>query len=82
MFNKQLDEDRRIVISRSNVNELHKVCSFSLILFYISSQFYARVELDFGCGEHMKLRALVKNIIETFCLLCEFYCLSNCLVGS
>ncbi|OMO60115.1 ATPase, AAA-type, core [Corchorus capsularis] len=25
IFNKQLDEDRRIVISRSNVNELHKV---------------------------------------------------------
>ncbi|KAK8521143.1 hypothetical protein V6N12_005054 [Hibiscus sabdariffa] len=24
-FNKQLDEDRRIVISRSNINELHKV---------------------------------------------------------
>ncbi|MBA0592642.1 hypothetical protein Gorai_009617, partial [Gossypium raimondii] len=25
IFNKQLDEDRRIVISRSNLNELHKV---------------------------------------------------------
>lgn len=24
-FNKQLEEDRRIVISRSNLNELHKV---------------------------------------------------------
>ncbi|KAJ9549341.1 hypothetical protein OSB04_021884 [Centaurea solstitialis] len=25
VFNKQIDEDRRIVISRSNINELHKV---------------------------------------------------------
>ncbi|KAK9052624.1 hypothetical protein SSX86_029254 [Deinandra increscens subsp. villosa] len=25
LFNKQIDEDRRIVISRSNINELHKV---------------------------------------------------------
>lgn len=24
-FNKQIEEDRRIVISRSNINELHKV---------------------------------------------------------
>lgn len=27
-FNKQIEEDRRIIISRSNLIELHKVCIF------------------------------------------------------
>lgn len=36
IFNKQLDEDRRIVISRSNRNELEKVCSKYLSSFFLN----------------------------------------------
>lgn len=40
-FNKQIEEDRRIVIARSNLNELYKVwtniCVLGCILFYLGS---------------------------------------------
>ncbi|KAJ0756735.1 hypothetical protein HanLR1_Chr04g0130521 [Helianthus annuus] len=37
VFNKQIDEDRRIVISRSNINELQKVYiyTFDICFLYI-----------------------------------------------
>ena len=37
-FNKQLEEDRRIVISRSNLNELHKVGNTWPLMVQVTSR--------------------------------------------
>ena len=34
-FNKQVEEDRRIVISRSNLNELHKVVTCAATILFV-----------------------------------------------
>lgn len=39
-LNKQMEEDRKIVISRSNLHEMHKVVDFFIFYFFIFLTFH------------------------------------------
>jgi hypothetical protein len=73
-FNKQVEEDRKIVISRSNLNELHKVGTHCKRLFHHGSVIVALLVRWSGL---FKFQVALGNLIPM--LLCTI-CLWNLLI--
>ncbi|KAK3001896.1 hypothetical protein RJ639_020305, partial [Escallonia herrerae] len=59
IFNKQIEEDRRIVISRSNINELHKC---KLVMYHLQADFLSKFRsLEIAIARLKEQEALSKK---------------------